>query len=756
MVASNPPDETARLRALDRYRVLDTPREQDFDDIAELASEICGTPIAVVNLVGDGRQFFKAEVGLGVRETPLESSFCRQALLQADFLYVPDATKDPRFACNPLVTGEPGLRFYAGALLKTAEGHPIGTVCVLDLQPRDLTEQQQRALRRLARQAMAQLELRRALLEQREVQVFQRQILDSATDYAIISLDMEGRVTSWNEGARRILGWSEDEMLAKPGDIFFTEQDREAGLPAAEMHAARVNGAGMDERWHQRRDGSLFWASGEMQPLRNAEGEQVGFLKVFRDRTEQRDQGQRLRLSEERLSLALGAAGMVGTWDWDLKKDVIYADANFAGIYTVDPAWAAEGAPLAEYTKNFHAADVPAFEAELGRLLSGEKEVFASEYRVCQPDGSHRWLYARGKLVRDEDGAPARFPGATVDVTEIKDAEQRAIDSERRFRQLTELSPGIVWMGHQDGSLSYLNDYWYSYTGQTEAEALPTGWASVIHPLDFGVLDAAWSKARREGTLYDTEARLRRHDGAYRWFLIRALPLRDDSGAITGWLGADIDIQDRKEAEERQGLLTRELEHRVKNTLALVQAIAAQTFRSATDIDAAREAFSARLISLGRAHDILVQTSWTAAPIAEVVNGALSVHRQGGSGRIRASGPDLTVAPKAALSLAMALHELATNATKYGALSTPEGGVDLRWHVVHGADAPSFCLTWSEQGGPPVAKPTRKGFGSRLIERSFVAEVGGKVQLDYHPAGVVCRIEAPLASMQEHLESAAA
>lgn len=155
--------EAARLRALARYRLLDTPREQDFDEIAEAAAELCETPIAVVNLIGDGRQFFKAEVGLGVRETPLDTSFCRQAILQQDFLCVPDASRDPRFAANPLVTGEPGLRFYAGALLKTAEGHPVGTVCVLDTTPHELSDGQRKGLLRLARQTMAQMELRRAL-----------------------------------------------------------------------------------------------------------------------------------------------------------------------------------------------------------------------------------------------------------------------------------------------------------------------------------------------------------------------------------------------------------------------------------------------------------------------------------------------------------------------------------------------------------------------------------------------------------------
>ncbi len=143
-------DEAARLAALDSYGVLDTPPEEGFDEVARLASAVCGTPIAVVNLIGEGRQFFKAEVGLGVRSTPLESSFCAKAILEDEFLIVPDATKDPRFICNPLVTGEPGLRFYAGALLRTEEGHAVGTVCVLDFQPRELTTLQEQTLRVLA------------------------------------------------------------------------------------------------------------------------------------------------------------------------------------------------------------------------------------------------------------------------------------------------------------------------------------------------------------------------------------------------------------------------------------------------------------------------------------------------------------------------------------------------------------------------------------------------------------------------------
>lgn len=158
-------NEDDRLAALRRYEILDTEREADFDDVTALIARICEAPIAVINLIDSERQWFKAEVGLGVRETPLETSFCRHALLEADRLVVSDATEDARFACNPLVTQENGLRFYAGVLLKTAAGLPLGTLCVLDTRPRPegLTDLQSEAMEVLARQVMGMLDLRRAL-----------------------------------------------------------------------------------------------------------------------------------------------------------------------------------------------------------------------------------------------------------------------------------------------------------------------------------------------------------------------------------------------------------------------------------------------------------------------------------------------------------------------------------------------------------------------------------------------------------------
>lgn len=157
------PREHDRLQELRRYGILDTEREREFDELVEIASEICETPVSVVNFIDEGRQWFKAEVGLGVRSTPLDTSLCGHAILQGDFVEIPDTLDDSRMADNPLCTNEPGFRFYAGAVLRGANGLPLGTLCVLDNKPRALSDHQRKVLRVLARHIMRELDLRLAL-----------------------------------------------------------------------------------------------------------------------------------------------------------------------------------------------------------------------------------------------------------------------------------------------------------------------------------------------------------------------------------------------------------------------------------------------------------------------------------------------------------------------------------------------------------------------------------------------------------------
>jgi len=203
----------------------------------------------------------------------------------------------------------------------------------------------------------------------------------------------------------------------------------------------------------------------------------------------------------------------------------------------------------------------------------------------------------------------------------------------------------------------------------------------------------------------------------------------------------------RLKAEEQQDLVNHELSHRMKNLLAMVQSIATQTLRNATHVDEAKDVLAGRLIALGRAHDLLMGAALTSTRIEPVVRGALQVH-QDGLERFRVSGPSLEIGADRAVSLALMLHELATNAAKYGALSTDTGHVAVTWEVLEkdpgDTAGPRLRLAWIEAGGPPVTPPTRKGFGSRFIERGLVSQVGGTLSLEYRPEGVACILVAPL------------
>jgi two-component sensor histidine kinase len=204
------------------------------------------------------------------------------------------------------------------------------------------------------------------------------------------------------------------------------------------------------------------------------------------------------------------------------------------------------------------------------------------------------------------------------------------------------------------------------------------------------------------------------------------------------------EITERRLWEERQRLLINELNHRVKNTLATVQSLAVQSFRDMGAMHGPNfTAFQERLFALARAHDILTRDNWEGAELREVVGEVTEPYCRQSSGRCEIDGPRVRLTPSMALALSMAVHELATNAAKYGALSLPTGQVSISWTVTPG-ELRHLVLSWRERGGPPVAPPTRKGFGTRLIERSLAQELSGEVDLAYVPTGVVCTIKAPL------------
>lgn len=492
--------EDERVAALDRYDILDTPTEPIFDDIARLASEALGAPIAVVNLIAAARQWFKAEIGIGARELPLEVSICAHALLEEDMMVIPDTRLDPRVDCNPLVAAEDGLRFYAGALLKTPDGLPIGTLCVLDRQPRPegITPFQRLTLEVLARQVMTQLELRRSLSQQQET-------------------------------------------LAQ------------------------------------------------------------------------------LAASEERTRLALDA-GELGAWESTPALRSLKWDARTRELLGHEPDEALDYET--SFLARVHAEDRERVAALIAEALApGGAGTVSVEYRTVNPrDGRERWIHAKGALAVGL-GGEQKFVGTVRDITAEKDAEMH----------------------------------------------------------------------RR--------------------------------------------------------LLTGELQHRVKNTLAVVNAIVHQSLRSAPSMEEASTAIGQRLQTLGAAYELLTRTDWTVAPIGAVAEGTTALHGAR-TGAIRIAGPDLLLSARASLALSMSLHELSTNAVKYGALSVPGGYVDLTWTIEEEQGKSFLTICWEERGGPTVCAPERGGFGTRLMA-SLASDLGGKGVIDYQPTGVVWRLRADLARITE-------
>jgi two-component sensor histidine kinase len=233
---------------------------------------------------------------------------------------------------------------------------------------------------------------------------------------------------------------------------------------------------------------------------------------------------------------------------------------------------------------------------------------------------------------------------------------------------------------------------------------------------------------------------VRQLDGSWRWLSAWGLVEFEDDGPKrkpVAIAGASRDLTELKEAEAQQRLLLNELNHRVKNTLATIQAITAQTLRSASDLPSARQAVEHRIRAMAQAHDLLTLRAWTGADLKDVVKRTLDTFSPA---QMKMSGIALDVSPKHTLALSLALHELATNATKYGALSRPEGRVCVEWCAQDGL----LRVNWEESGGPRVAPPLRKGFGSRLLEDLLIRDLGGATELNYHESGLRCSITAAL------------
>lgn len=323
---------------------------------------------------------------------------------------------------------------------------------------------------------------------------------------------------------------------------------------------------------------------------------------------------------------------------------------------------------------------------------------------------------------------------------EIAVREARLRDSEARFRNMADHAPVMIWVTDPQGSASYLSASWYEFTGRPAQSGLGRGWLEPVHPEDRERTLSTLLQASDERLPVSVEYRMRRADGQWRWVIDSAQPRMGRNRRFLGYIGSVVDITERRQREEQINLLMREVNHRSKNMLGLVLAVARQTLATNPVDFVAR--FTERIQAMSASQDLLVNNDWQGVDIGELLTVQLAHFADLMGKRISLDGPPLRLLPAAAQSLGMALHELSTNAGKYGALSSDSGRVDVHWNVQPGQD-PMFVLDWHESGGPPVVPPERRGFGSTVVGPMVRLGTGGTVELDYDEAGVRWTLTCP-------------
>lgn len=435
-----------------------------------------------------------------------------------------------------------------------------------------------------------------------------RILIESATDFAIFAIDPEGRVISWNIGAQRMTGYREDEILGGDGDILFTPEDRAKGAPLRERRVAREQGRAINERWHNRKDGSRFWGSGLLMPLRDG----LGFVKIMRDLTARHQAHEELR------------------------------------------------------------------------------------------------------------------------------------ESEARFRMLATNIPQLVFRSRATGERTWGSPQWEIYAGLPDADSREFGWLEAVHPEDRrGTVDA-WRSA--QATLaYDVEHRIRRAaDGEYRWHQTRARPIQDESPDSSEWVGTSTDIHELRGLQDRQEILLVELQHRTRNLLAIVQAMARQTLRTSSSPELFTTQFEGRLRALSRVQGLLARTNHEKAELREIVDSELAAFEEAGD-KVTIEGPAVELSPVPAQAFTLAVHELATNAVKYGAIGKRAGRLTVSWRVEEEEPGRRVVVfDWRETGVPIPEPVRRKGYGTQLIERALPYQLQARTRLEFLADGVHCSIRVDM------------
>jgi PAS domain S-box-containing protein len=613
--------------------------------------------------------------------------------------------------------------------------------------------------------------------------------------------DAEGRMIGEQAGWSAITGQTQEEYEGYGWSQAVHPDDVEPTLKAWKSAVADRKPFVFEHRL-RRHDGQWGHFSIRAIPVQGEDGGVREWVGVHTDIGEQREAERRLQKSEEQLRLATDAAE-VGSWDVDPLSDTLYWPPRVKAMFGISPDASVSLTEdfFARLHPDDRDRVAAAYEAA---TAPERRAVYDVEYRtIGKDDRVVRWVAAKGRALFDGRGQCYRVIGTAVDITARKRAEQAAAEQARSLQVLNSTGAALAAELDLQNIVQLVTDAGVGITGaqfgaffhnqfNDAAESYVLHALSGVDRSEFDKLEMPRntpvfaSTFTGQGVVRSDDITLDPRYGKnspgrgmpqghlpVRSYL--AVPVISRSGEVIGELffghaergvfsestenlvkgmagqaavaidnarlyaAAQREIAQRRKVEEQQLLLINELNHRVKNTLATVQSIVAQTSRqhiSATEI---REAIEGRLLPLAAAHDLLTRHNWEGADLRDIIERAVEPFMTD-EARIVQTGPSVQLAPQASLAISMAIHELATNAVKYGALGAAGGIVEINWT----ADAGGFELEWRERGGPKVTSPTSRGFGSRLLERGLASDLGGEVRLDFRPDGLVCRITALL------------
>jgi PAS domain S-box-containing protein len=566
-----PSNETARLQALSKYDILDTTIESVYDDLTRLAAYICGVPTATISLVDRDRQWFKSKIGIEVGETPRDDAFCAHVILQTKPLIIPDTQQDERFADNPLVTGNPHIRFYAGVPLIDPDGFALGTICVIDYVPRQLSIEQQDALGVLAQQVMTQLNLRHNLLALQEstnqcqladealqkIVRFQQGILDGA-NYSIISTTKDGIIQTVNAATGRWLGYAATELIGQTPALFHDgaeigqyawELSQEMGTtiePGFEVFVAKARRWQADEReWtYIRSDGSRFPVMLSVTALRDTDDNITGFLGIAKDISDHIKVQEALKKSEQKLALHFQQTP-VAVLEWNLKFEITKWNRSAESIfgYSLEEAIGSHAAGLL--------APLSA-RSEVDRIMT---------QLLTQAGGTHNInenITKNGKTIIcewfntpliDNYGDVIGVASIAQDISDRFNAEKALQEKEKKYRTVVDNVKEVIFQTDATGAWTFLNPAWTEITDFTIDQSLGTNFLDYIHPQDRQEnLEIFQLLMQRQQEYCRHEVRYLTNYGGYRWIEVYACLIEDDNGVILGTSGTLQDITENKQA----------------------------------------------------------------------------------------------------------------------------------------------------------------------------------------------------------------